>query len=179
MFMKQAKKILTALLVITLTACGNSGTAEVTDQTTEGTSSVAETVTEELTAETEETTTETTVETTEEETAEEPIDEPVTDELEPESSDEYKDLYKAFLTDLTSKYGDYDFNDGDEIDAALVCFDLCDIDSDGVPELFVSEGGFHQATADIYTVTNGEVVKLDSKGEYGRVMVSEKYIAET
>ncbi len=93
-------------------------------------------------------------------------------------SDEYKDLYKAFLTELTSTYGDYDFNEGDEIDAALVCFDLCDIDNDGVSELFVSEGGSHQDTADIYTVANGEVVKLDSKGAYGCVLVSENHIAE-
>lgn len=96
-------------------------------------------------------------------------------------SDEYKDLYKAFLTDLTNTYGDYDLAEGEEVygDPDIVCFDLCDIDNDGVPELFVSEDGYRQTTADIYTVADGEVVKLGSKGDFGRIFITEKYIAET
>ncbi len=46
-------------------------------------------------------------------------------------------------------------------------FNIYDLDKNGVPELMLSHGLFHMAFCYIYTVENGELIKLGEYGENG------------
>lgn len=86
----------------------------------------------------------------------------------------YKALYRQKLTEITESVGEYKST-----------FDLFDIDSDGIPELLAANGDYHVASVGIYTVKNGECIRLDNPaggnegfGSWGVVLVAEGgYIA--
>lgn len=145
--MKHIKIILAALLAIILTACGNSGTAEVTDQTTEGTSSVSETVSEELaaTATEADTTTEkttTTEETTTEESAEAAAEEPAVD-VEPPS--------REFLAYLFDNWGFSDLGASPSSDSYAF---YIDIDGDSIKEFCFVIGSLHGYSISVFDYDN-------------------------
>ena len=55
-------------------------------------------------------------------------------------------------------------------------YSLHDLNSDGIPELFISEGEYHTAQVDIYTYSNGKLILVDTVGEWGEVPVYQNYI---
>lgn len=163
------KKIAAALgLALMLTACGNNeNTApdmSVTEsETVTETSAESETSSETVSEMSEETVTESeTVSETEQETAEGNL------------SEDYKAPYTEILMQRLSSQ---------DPDAS---FELFDIDSDGTPELIISNGSAHMSTADIYTISDGKAVRLENStshdmvfedggfGSNGEVSVSEK-----
>ncbi len=87
----------------------------------------------------------------------------------------YKALYRQKLTEIAKSVGEYNKS----------TFDLFDIDSDGIPELLAANGDYHFASVSIYTVRNGECIRLDNPvggdkgfGSWGVVSVAEGgYIA--
>lgn len=69
-------------------------------------------------------------------------------------ADDYKTLYRQKLSELY-----------DDEDVSIMMFDLYDLNSDGTPELFISEGCYHLAGVRVYTVSEGTLA--DMTGEYG------------
>lgn len=54
------------------------------------------------------------------------------------------------------------------IGSTVVAFDLCDINKDGIPELFITRGTYHGAKCEIYTVDqNNELVDMGEIGAFG------------
>ncbi len=142
-----------------LTACGAdnvTNSSEVSETQSESVSettaeSVSETESETVseTEASEETQSETVTETTTETVSEtEPETVPET-EAEPEPAD-YRALYKE---KLMSCIGEDEF------------FDLYDVNSDGVPELFITERQIKASTTSIYIVVDDELVQLKAKSQ--------------
>lgn len=46
-------------------------------------------------------------------------------------------------------------------------FDLFDLNSDGVPELFISPNNEHKTQCEIFTISDGQVISAGTLGEYG------------
>ena len=130
--------------VLLLTACGAEKAGPDVSEVQETT--VSETVT---TSDTQpESVSETTAETygeTETETTTESVNET------PDISADYKTLYKEKLSEI-QEYEEYE--------PSISTFDLCDIDNDGTPELIAAFGNYHAAMVTIYSVWDGEVIKL-------------------
>ena len=158
-------KLVICLAALLLTACApQEMTAET--QTTPQISENSET-SEVITSETDaEMTTETTTEATEE-----IIGETV----------DYKSLYTQKLEEIMQS---------EDYEPSMYAFDLFDIDSDGTPELFVSDGNYHIAGVMIFTVSENGLRQLtytsedgehtDQFGSWGSVQVtSDGYISST
>ncbi len=82
-----------------------------------------------------------------------------------ESTDNnYKEIYMNYINEnILQSYSHFDFYD---------------LDNDGIPELFLSDGWYHMAQVDIFTVWNGDVICLaEDCGAYGYTYVYEKYIS--
>ncbi|MBR6618853.1 MAG: hypothetical protein IKK85_00745 [Clostridia bacterium] len=79
------------------------------------------------------------------------------------SNTDWKTAYKTFLTEKT-----------DDINESDISFDLGFVDSDDIPELFVSYGSYHAAKVDVYSFINGEVTLLCNGGEFGNIRYVEK-----
>lgn len=78
---------------------------------------------------------------------------------EPETPTEtaaWKDAYKEILKSC---------------DVANAAYGLYDLDNDGIPELFVPEGGIHYSGCNIYSYADGEVVSLGKNGIYGWIRI--------
>lgn len=78
----------------------------------------------------------------------------------PHSSDSWRPLYAAQLNACYESSSDK-------------MYSLFDVNSDGVPELFVSEGGYDSAGCELYAIVNGKCTYLDILGDYGVVGVSQ------
>ena len=76
----------------------------------------------------------------------------------PHSSDSWRALYAA---QLNACYSSSD-----------MMYTLFDVNSDGVPELFVSDSGYNSAECAIYAIINGACTDLGRLGDYGEVAVS-------
>lgn len=162
-------KLVICLAALLLTACAPQKTTAET-QTSPQISDNPVTA-EVITAETEaETTTETTAETTTE----------VTEEIIEETVD-YKFLYSQKLEEIMQS---------EDYEPSMYAFDIYDIDSDGTPELFVSDGNYHIAGVMIFTVsenglrqltyTSEDGENIDQFGSWGSVQVtSDGYISST
>ncbi len=74
-------------------------------------------------------------------------------------TDGWKNAYKNIINGLSSS---------DDM-----CYNIYDMDNDGVPELFISNGKYHMAGVLIYTYYNNEAVKLGeyAYGSYGTVEI--------
>lgn len=149
-----------------LAACGADtavNTSEVSEtqpesisETTTVSETESETVSETTTVTEAETTTvsetESETETTESETQPETTTEP-----EPEPVN-YRDIYKE---KLMSCIGEDSY------------FDLFDVNSDGVPELFISKEATHYCGTKVYVIMNDELVQLTGKSQYDGSEISE------
>lgn len=162
-----------------LTACGTGKAAPEVSKTEETTVSETETSAETQPESVSETNSETVGETeteTETETEAETTTESVNEA--PDTSADYKSLYKEKLSEL---------RENEEYEPSISTFDLCDIDNDGTPELIAAFGNYHAAMVTIFTVRNGEVIKLSDPslgdeysgfGSWGTAQVAEGgYIA--
>ena len=76
-------------------------------------------------------------------------------------ADSWRTPYKQIL--LTLGRG----SDSDDLN--LVKYSVADILGDARPELIVGMGGYHMASADVYTMQGNVPVKLGSFGEYGEM----------
>lgn len=167
------------LAALLLTACApQEMTAET--QTSVETAGVTATETEaETTAETiAETTIETTTETTAEETT---LTTTEADEETVSESVDYAVLYSEKLEEIMQS---------EDYEPSMYAFDIYDIDSDGTPELFISDGNYHIAGVMIFTVSENGLRQLtytsedgehtDRFGSWGSVQVtSDGYISST
>ncbi|MCI7766417.1 MAG: hypothetical protein MSJ26_00315 [Oscillospiraceae bacterium] len=77
--------------------------------------------------------------------------EAITEAEAPDTSADYKTLYKEKLSEITGY---------EEYEPSISTFDIYDIDNDGTPELFSAFGNYHSAMVTIYSVRDGEVIKL-------------------
>lgn len=79
----------------------------------------------------------------------------------------YREIYNSFLDYLDTDNNDYQY------------FELYDLDSDGIPELFMSEGKGHMSQVDIFAIdSNSEIIVLgEDLGAYGYVTMKGRYIA--
>lgn len=68
--------------------------------------------------------------------------------------DSWQEGYRAVLDDFRQSS---DYND---IGTQSSAFELCDVDGNGIPELFISEGMFQTAKTIIYTFNDNECIKL-------------------
>ena len=82
----------------------------------------------------------------------------------------WQEIYKAKL----SEYYNSDEYTNDQNPQSGSMFDLCDIDDDGIPELFISEGIYTSANVRVYTVANNEIQELLHGGSYGELHVNKK-----
>lgn len=78
----------------------------------------------------------------------------------------WQEAYAAQLRNY-ARTEDYVYYD----DGTGTMYDLYDIDGDGTPELFVSQGAFHVSGCMIYTFDGSECVYLQTLGEWGVVSV--------
>lgn len=169
-------KRITALIALTalfLSACGDGEAAlstdisEILSETEISSDTQSESISETTAETTAKTETETATETESETIA-------VTESESSDTAEDYKTLYKNILMQCLDEQ------------TLRYAFDLFDIDSDGTPELIISNGLSHMATADIYTITDGEAVRLENStaceglfedggfGSSGLALVSEK-----
>lgn len=73
-------------------------------------------------------------------------------------SEDYMSAYNEYLKKYNrGKYGE-EFR-----------FELCYFTDDNIPELFISEGTWHNAPVEIFTYSDGKVKKLFEGGVYGRI----------
>lgn len=157
-----------------LTACGAEKAAPEVSETEETTVSETETSLETQPESVSETNSETVGETeteTETETEAETTTDSVTEA--PDASADYKSLYKEKLSEL---------RETEEYEPSTSTFDLYDIDNDGTPELIAAFGNYHAAMVTIYSVWDGEVIKLSDPslgdeysgfGSWGMAQVAE------
>lgn len=84
----------------------------------------------------------------------------------PVNADDYKELYLNKLSELQKS---------DKYNSSISSFDLYDMDSDGIPELFAALENIHPSNVDIYTVRSGEVIALSYSelGSWGIVKAAE------
>lgn len=80
-----------------------------------------------------------------------------------------KDVWKTAYTEKLNS-----MTPGDGLEERK--YSLHDLNSDGIPELFISEGEYHTAQVDIYTYSNGKLILVDTVGEWGEVPVYQNYI---
>lgn len=104
----------------------------------------------------------------------------ITDLSDMEKTDIYA-LYREFIFKKI-KSGEYKENYGPdtssgEADPFGFAFDLYDIDSDGIEELFISDGWIAGSCVWIYTVSDDQVVELTSYANHGGIsLLGEKYL---
>lgn len=144
-----AAAVITAAVIAMLTACTNAEEQE----TSADTALSASVSSEQTEADISETSESETVSETAESTASETEMIPEAESSAP-ASDDYKTLYRQKLSEYY-----------DDEDVSIMMFDLYDLNSDGTPELFISEGCYHLAGVRVYTVSEG--VLADMSGEYG------------
>lgn len=77
---------------------------------------------------------------------------------------EWQSLYEQKLNEFksTDKFSETADNGTEESR-----FDLCDLNSDGTPELIISANNAHTTTCEVFTVSGGEVISIGEIGEYG------------
>jgi len=61
-----------------------------------------------------------------------------------------------YITELNKHIGSYSSK-----------FNIYDLDGNGIPELLISDGDIHAASANVYTVIEGKMVDLGSYGSWG------------
>ena len=85
----------------------------------------------------------------------------------------WEELYASMLRKEIGSPSEYP----DGFDA----FSVFDIDSDGTPELILSQGDYHGAGCTIYTVSGGKTVKVGEVGSYGECacVPSKKYVVSS
>lgn len=92
--------------------------------------------------------------------AEEPTSPPAVDTEDQSWADYYADVINALY--LASDSPDD------------MMYDIYDLNSDGIPELFVSEGTWHTATVSLFTYSNGTGKQVDDMlGSYGTILYHE------
>ena len=74
------------------------------------------------------------------------------------NSDTWRTAYKEFLSEKTVTTNSY-------------AFDLYDMNDDGIPELFFSEGYWHVSACRVYSFINGKIESLNIRGAYGEVYI--------
>lgn len=82
----------------------------------------------------------------------------------------WQDAYQQTLTEYRHTGGYLPESEGEENTGSR--WDLCDINSDGIPELFISPDSTHAFGCLVYTYSNGTAVPLEARegqtfGEYG------------
>ncbi|MBQ4310662.1 MAG: hypothetical protein II773_03635, partial [Oscillospiraceae bacterium] len=75
---------------------------------------------------------------------------------------DYMTLYRNKLTDI--------FLNEDTEYITYYMFSLYDVGGDDTPELFVSNGEFHMATTELFTVKDGEVISAGNVGSFGEAL---------
>lgn len=77
---------------------------------------------------------------------------------------EWQPLYEQKLNEFkgTDKFSETAANGLEESR-----FDLCDLNSDGTPELIISANNDHTTTCEVFTVSGGEIISIGEIGEYG------------
>ncbi|MCR5167333.1 MAG: hypothetical protein K6C13_08970, partial [Oscillospiraceae bacterium] len=75
---------------------------------------------------------------------------------------DYMTLYRNKLTDI--------FLNEDTEYITYYMFSLYDVGGDDTPELFVSNGEFHMATTELFTVKDGEVISAGTVGSFGEAL---------
>ncbi len=83
----------------------------------------------------------------------------ITEEEYEENTVDWKEIYDSEIKSKYNQYGD------------VVCYDLCDINKDGVPELFISAADYRLAGADVYTIYDSTLSLLGNFGTSGVVTV--------
>lgn len=77
---------------------------------------------------------------------------------------EWQSLYEQKLNEFksTDKFSETAANGLEESR-----FDLCDLDSNGTPELIISANNDHKTMCEVFTLSGGEVISVGEIGEYG------------
>lgn len=97
------------------------------------------------------------------EAVKETVTEADTEEAE-EAAEEKKEVsVNSWIEEYQREIDNYPNRDGE-------MYELLDISGDGIPELFISGGDYHGAGVTIFTVSDGNVVKLGEYGSFGTVM---------
>lgn len=81
------------------------------------------------------------------------------------------EIYKEKLNEY---YNSNEYNDDGSSFGSGSMFDLCDIDGNGMPELFISQGVFGAAEVYVYTVDENQLHELKHFGRNGEILVSQK-----
>ena len=82
----------------------------------------------------------------------------------------WQEIYKEKL----SEYFNSDEYTNDQNSQLGSMFDLCDINDDGIPELFISEGIYASANVRVYTVANNKIQEFLRGGSYGELHVNKE-----
>ena len=77
----------------------------------------------------------------------------------------WEEPYKNILLDFKNSEA-YNAPENDN-DSLASKFDLTDITGDGIPELIISEGGYHPSMAEVYTFIDGDAYELLQAGSFG------------
>ena len=175
--MKRTDMMRSTAIVLTLTmlcGCSSGNAPAVSDvpavsttqtvpdtqasETSAASESTVETTTAQTVSETSVSVSETTVSET---TAEETVSETTAGESAYIETD-YMTLYRNKLTDI--------FLNEDTEYITYYMFSLYDVGGDDTPELFVSNGEFHMATTELFTVKDGEVISAGNIGSFGEAL---------
>lgn len=79
----------------------------------------------------------------------------------------WEESYKNILLDFKTSEA---YNaPGSDNDILCSMFDLKDITGDGIPELFISEGGYHPSMVEVYTFDDGDAFELLKAGSFGYI----------
>lgn len=79
----------------------------------------------------------------------------------------WQEAYTKVLLDF--KNTDSYFPSFSDNDTLCSMFDLKDVTNDGIPELFISEGGYHPSPVNVYTFMDGKALLLIQAGSYGLI----------
>lgn len=77
----------------------------------------------------------------------------------------WRSIYKTKLQEKAEEYS------GSEYDPK---FELIDVDQNGIPELFISQGTYRISVCEVYTINNGEIKQLSVASMYGMLNYNSK-----
>lgn len=84
----------------------------------------------------------------------------------------WQEIYKNKLNEF---YNSDEYDNGYSFSGEGSMFELCDVDENGIPELFISRGVYGGAEVQVYTVSDNQLYELLCMGRNGEIKVNQEH----